>query len=97
MSERSDLTPFDLADPDSAKIARGLAVPCRICEAVARRLRLTRRYCTCCERAFCGAEHGGLALGGRGPASNAATGSAGQRPEGGHAKRRRDASSRDRS
>jgi hypothetical protein len=66
MSERSDVTPFDLADPDSAKIARGLAVPCRICETIARRIRLTRRYCTCCERAFCGAEHGGLALGGRG-------------------------------
>jgi hypothetical protein len=59
MSERSDVAPFDLADPDSA-------VPCRLCQAVARRLRLTPRYCTCCERAFCEAEHGGLALSGRG-------------------------------
>jgi hypothetical protein len=66
MSERSDLAPFDLVDPDSAKIARGLAVPCRICEAVARRRRLTRRYCACCERAFCEAEHGGVAPSGRG-------------------------------
>lgn len=33
-------------------------VPCRICEDVYRRVRLTARYCNKCKKAFCEGEHG---------------------------------------
>lgn len=36
----------------------GVWVPCRICEDVFRRLRLTARYCATCNQGFCEGEHG---------------------------------------
>ena len=66
MGPRTDVRPFDPTDPDRVKIERGMAVPCRMCERLFHRVRLSRRYCACCDRAFCEEEHGGTALGGRG-------------------------------
>ena len=43
---------------DEARILEGVAVPCRICEAAFRRLRLTLRYCATCHKGFCDGEHG---------------------------------------
>ena len=41
-------------------------MPCRICQEVFLRIRLTARYCNTCERAFCEGEHDNFV--GRGPA-----------------------------
>lgn len=38
-----------------------LWVPCRICQEVFLRIRLTSRYCNTCGRAFCEGEHGNFA------------------------------------
>ena len=60
--------PFDLGYDDQKKIMDdGVWVPCRICEEIFLRLRLTKRYCNTCKRAFCEGEHGNFA--GRGPAA----------------------------
>jgi len=62
-----DLGPFDPNNTDRDKImSAGAWVPCRICEEVFLRVRLTARYCNTCSRAFCEGEHGSFA--GRGPA-----------------------------
>jgi hypothetical protein len=37
--------------------------PCRICEMMFRRIRLSLRYCQGCEQAFCEGEHGSFAYG----------------------------------
>ena len=63
----ANMTPFDAAHDDQKKIMDdGVWVPCRICEEIFLRIRLTRRYCNTCKRAFCEGEHGGFS--GRGPA-----------------------------
>ncbi len=51
---------------DKEKIGDGLWVPCRICEQIFMRVRLTARYCGKCGFAFCEGEHGGFVQ--RGPA-----------------------------
>lgn len=61
-----DISAFDEEHTDRKKIEDGAAVPCRICEAVFRRIRLTWRYCASCEQGFCEGEHGTFARGGRG-------------------------------
>ena len=65
-SERADLSEFNSKRTDKTKIGDGLAVPCRICEAVFARIRLTWRYCATCEKGFCEGEHGNFAIGGGG-------------------------------
>ena len=65
-SPRVDLSEFDPKRTDRAKIVDGVAVPCRICEAVFARIRPTWRYCAKCEKGFCEGEHGNFAIGGRG-------------------------------
>jgi hypothetical protein len=62
----AELGPFDPEDTDRVKVSRGLAVPCRLCERVSRQVRLTGRYCACCEQGFCESEHGGSTISGRG-------------------------------
>jgi hypothetical protein len=57
---------FDKEHDDARKIGDGLWVPCRICEEVFLRVRLTARYCNTCKRGFCEGEHGNFA--GRGVA-----------------------------
>jgi len=58
---------YDPNDTDEAKIFRGIAVPCRICQHAFRRLRLTFRFCATCHIGFCDGEHGNMAGGhGRG-------------------------------
>jgi len=60
-----DLHPYDPEYKDSEKIDRDhRAVPCRICEAAFRRLRLTLQYCNKCGWGFCNGEHGNFAYGG---------------------------------
>ena len=66
ISRAADLTSYDPQNTDEAKIGNGAAVPCRICEGVFRRVRLTWRYCAWCHKAFCEGEHGSFAIGGRG-------------------------------
>jgi hypothetical protein len=61
-----DFGEFDSDNTDRSKIEHGTAVPCRICESVFRRVRLTWRYCAECNMAFCEGEHGTFARGGRG-------------------------------
>jgi hypothetical protein len=61
-----DLSDYNDADTDEAKIARSVGVPCRICESVFRRVRITWRYCAWCHKGFCEGEHGTFAIGGRG-------------------------------
>ena len=61
----ADLGPFDPQNDDSAKIASGIAVPCRACEAIFRRLRVTLRYCADCRKGYCEGEHLTFARGGR--------------------------------
>jgi len=58
--------PFDSDYDDKDKISDGLWVPCRICEQIFMRVRLTARYCNTCGRAFCEGERGSFT--GRGPA-----------------------------
>lgn len=53
-----DLSPFDKDNNDKAKIGEGLWVPCRICENMFKRIRLTLRYCNNCGVGFCEGEHG---------------------------------------
>lgn len=65
MWERQDLGPFDANHTDTEKILSGIAVPCRICENVFRRLRLTLRNCALCDKGFCEGEHGTFATRGR--------------------------------
>jgi len=60
-----DLSAFDPERDDQVKIGAGYWVPCRICEEIFLRVRLTARYCNTCKRAFCEGEHGSFA--GRGP------------------------------
>ena len=56
---KTDLTGWNAEKDDKKKIADGrLFVPCRICEAVLQRIRLTRIYCQHCKMAFCTGEHG---------------------------------------
>jgi hypothetical protein len=62
MFENQDLAPFDANHTDAEKINAGIAVPCRICETVFRRLRLTVRYCAVCNKGFCEGEHGTFAI-----------------------------------
>jgi hypothetical protein len=64
MWENPDLAPFSAgADDDKAKIMEhGRAVPCRVCETIFGRLRLTVRYCNMCHRGFCEGEHGAFVL-----------------------------------
>lgn len=50
-------------DTDKSRILGKKAVPCRICEVVFKRLRLTLRYCNSCGTAFCEGEHGSFAAG----------------------------------
>jgi len=67
MWDNPDLSPFSADHNDRTKIDdEGHAVPCRICEAAFRRLRLTKRYCAQCGRGFCEGEHGNFAVGKRG-------------------------------
>ncbi len=56
-----DTSKWDPNNTDKAKIDSELWVPCRICEAAFRRLRLTARYCIKCEMGFCEGEHGTFA------------------------------------
>lgn len=51
---------------DKAIIDGGGPVPCRICEEVFGRMRLTWRYCAVCHEGFCEGEHGTFAH--KGPA-----------------------------
>lgn len=48
---------------DKETILNGGWVPCRLCEAMFRRLRQTARYCANCENGFCEGEHGSFAYG----------------------------------
>ncbi len=57
----ADTGPFNPDNDDRAKIESGAAVPCRLCEAAFRRLRLTMRYCAKCRKGFCEGEHGNFA------------------------------------
>ena len=61
-----DLNEFDPSFTDRQKIENDVAVPCRICVGVFRRIRLTWRYCSECNKAFCEGEHGTFARAGRG-------------------------------
>lgn len=61
-----DLSKYDKSHEDKEKIGEGFAVPCRICEEVFSRIRLTWRYCEDCGRAFCEGEHGTFAFHNRG-------------------------------
>jgi hypothetical protein len=63
---KTDLDEFDPSRDDKSKITAGIWVPCRICQEVFLRIRLTARFCNTCSRAFCEGEHGNFA--GRGPA-----------------------------
>lgn len=40
-----DLSAYDERNTDRQKIENGVGVPCRICDAVFRRIRITWRYC----------------------------------------------------
>ena len=61
-----DLSNYDSSHTDREKIENGTGVPCRICDSVFRRIRITWRYCAECNRGFCEGEHGSFARGGRG-------------------------------
>jgi hypothetical protein len=61
-----DLSAYDDDNNDELKIAEGIGVPCRICDSVFRRIRVTWRYCAACHHGFCEGEHGSFARGGRG-------------------------------
>jgi len=61
-----DCSDFDPKKTDEDKINDGEGVPCRICEQVFRRLRITWRYCATCHQGFCEGEHGTFAGLGRG-------------------------------
>jgi hypothetical protein len=58
--QNPDLRGFKDEDNDEARIGQGVPVPvpCRICQSMFGRLRLTVRYCRWCKRAFCEGEHG---------------------------------------
>ncbi len=60
-----DTDDFNKECDDKEKVA-DFWVPCRICQEVFLRIRLTKRYCATCKRAFCEGEHGNFA--GRGVA-----------------------------
>jgi hypothetical protein len=62
----AQLGPYDRDRTDQAKIIDHAAVPCRICEAVFQRLRLTMRSCDSCGMGFCEGEHGNSAGGAHG-------------------------------
>ena len=63
----SNLEEFNPNRKDKEKILDNEAwVPCRICEEVFARVRLTVRYCDTCERVLCEGEHGSFV--GRGAA-----------------------------
>jgi hypothetical protein len=47
-----DLRSFDREHNDENKIADDCWVPCRICEGLFFRVRLTMRYCEICKRAL---------------------------------------------
>jgi len=53
--------PRDKSDKDI--IAGGGVVPCRICDSMFGRLRLTKRYCGKCFNGFCEGEHGTFSQG----------------------------------
>jgi len=61
-----DLSAFDANETDEQKIMNDIGIPCRICEHVFRRIRITWRYCAECHQGFCEGEHGTFARGGRG-------------------------------
>ncbi len=54
----TDLSGWSKENSDQEKIKGRAFVPCRICEAVFQRIRLTRMYCDECKMAFCQGEHG---------------------------------------
>lgn len=64
MWAHADLTPWDPQQDDKTKTDQGIAVPCRLCESVFGRLRLTLRYCSSCRRGFCEGEHGSVSVAG---------------------------------
>lgn len=55
-----------VSNPDRDKIGRGMAVPCRACFQIFRRVRFTFRFCSMCGHAFCEGEHMNFLLTGRG-------------------------------
>ena len=58
-SDQQDLGDFDENHDDRAKILDDhKAVPCRICEHVFGRLRLTWIFCIDCNQGICDGEHG---------------------------------------
>ena len=62
----ADYGPYDETNTDRMKIENHTPVPCRLCENAFRRLTLTMRYCSECNRGFCEGEHGNFSAGGRG-------------------------------
>ncbi len=66
MFQYQDVSEYNPHNTDEQKILNDVAVPCRICEAVFLRLRLTMRYCAWYHKGFCEDEHGTFAIRGRG-------------------------------
>jgi hypothetical protein len=63
MWEKLDPRDWDERNDDERKIIEeGVAVLCRTCEKVFRRLRYTKRFCSKCKKGFCEGEHGGFAM-----------------------------------
>ncbi len=60
-----DMSEYDEIDTDEAKIKREIGVPCRLCDSVFCRIRITWRYCSYCHKGFCEGEHGSFAGKGR--------------------------------
>jgi len=58
MAWNQDLSDFDEANNDRVKIEKKLAVPCRTCEHIFGRLRLTWIFCVHCNKGVCMGEHG---------------------------------------
>jgi hypothetical protein len=60
-----DLSDFDAGERDDVKIGRGVYVPCRICQEMFSRIRLTQMYCDTCKMGVCSGEHGQWTDGGK--------------------------------
>lgn len=58
MSPKADFSDWNPRRTDKAKIERDIFIPCRICEELFRRIRLTKRYCQECRKGYCEGEHG---------------------------------------
>lgn len=59
MESQVDIGAFDNERKDDVKIgANERYVPCRICQEMFNRIRLTQLYCYECKRAVCNGEHG---------------------------------------